>query len=80
MVEAGLEERRLVRRFRLRRLTVPNPKSVRRVIRDRRGRRVPTPRMDDLLRRRIPQPLLSLGEIRMDIFSTVCDEKIRFLL
>lgn len=71
LVAAGLE-RRPTRLPRLRRLAVPNPNRVRSVIRDRRGRRrVPTPRMADLERRRIPQPLLSLGETRMDMGSAV---------
>lgn len=74
LVAAGLE-RRPTRLPRLRRLAVPNPNRARSVIRDRRGRRrVPTPRMADLERRRIPQPLLSLGETRMDMGSAVGDE------
>lgn len=50
-------------------LRVPRPRSERSV-RGRALRRIPTPRMDDdLERRRIPQPVLLFGDIRMDMFS-----------
>lgn len=52
--------RRLVR---LRLRFTPMPSRLLRL----KARRTPTPRMADLERRRIPQPLLSLGETRIDI-------------
>lgn len=52
-----------LRLFLLRLVVVPSPSRRRRV----NGRRTPTPRMLERVRRRIPHPRLSLGEIRMDI-------------